>query len=84
MARSHRGVDSARLGGSIVYDPVNRRIVLFGGRAFMPDGFLTAWDDVWAFDPLTGEWMVLLEAGMTRKYNATTDEWEAEPLAGGE
>ncbi len=74
----------ARLGGSIVYDPVNRRIVLFGGRAFMPDGFLTAWDDVWAFDPISREWMVLLEAGMTRKYNATTGEWKAEPLAGGE
>lgn len=74
----------ARVGGSIVYDPVNRRIVLFGGSAAMPNGFLTAWDDVWAFDPISREWMVLLEAGMTRKYNATTGEWKAEPVAGGE
>ncbi len=74
----------ARFGGSVVYDPVNRRIVLFGGSASMPDGFTTIWDDVWAFDPISREWMVLLEAGMTSKFNATTGEWKVEPVAGGE
>ncbi len=52
----------ARVGGSIVYDPVNQRIVLFGGGSSrMPDGWHDR-DDVWAYDPISREWMVLLEA----------------------
>ncbi len=48
-----------RLYHALVYDPVNERIVLYGGRARLPGGFRNP-QDVWAFDPRTGEWSELL------------------------
>ncbi len=41
----------ARGGHAMVYDPVRRRAVLFGG-----DGEEGALDDTWEFDPVSGEW----------------------------
>lgn len=52
----------SRLGHRMVYDPVNERLVVYGGRARVgPDGAWTAMDDVWAFDVASGEWTPLLD-----------------------
>jgi hypothetical protein len=47
---------------AMVYDPVNERLVLYGGAAIPGAGWEsgTATDDVLAFDTRTGEWSVLL------------------------
>lgn len=45
---------------SLVYDSVNQRILMLGGEAVMPGGRQQR-DDVWAFDPAVGEWLLLLE-----------------------
>jgi hypothetical protein len=49
-----------RVGHTIVYDPSNARIVLYGGQARLPEGWATQ-DDMWAFHPATGQWQVLVE-----------------------
>lgn len=48
-----------RLGHGIVYDPVNERVVVYGGSYRTADGWVKA-DDVWAFDLPSGEWIQLL------------------------
>lgn len=60
----------ARLGGTMVVDPVNERLVVLGGRVrpvgdpvggFTRDlDDLPAADDVWAFDPQANTWTMLL------------------------
>ena len=45
----------------LVYDPVNERLVVYGGGLRMSNGSVSA-DDVLAFDTRTREWTVLLEA----------------------
>jgi hypothetical protein len=47
---------------AIVYDPVNERLVLYGGEARMPAGWRRL-RDVWAFDPQTGTWTELVPRG---------------------
>lgn len=49
-----------RLGHWMVYDPLNERLVVYGGNYRTPDGWVKA-DDVWAFDLATNEWIQLLE-----------------------
>jgi len=51
----------ARLSHSIVYDPLNERLVVLGGRIRLPDpdGWRDA-DDVLAFDTRNGMWRELL------------------------
>jgi hypothetical protein len=49
----------SRLGHTIVYDPVNERIVVYGGGFRTPDGWVKT-DDVWAFDLSTDSWTQLL------------------------
>lgn len=49
----------ARLGHSMVYDPVNQRIVLLGGHSRMPNGWQQL-GDVWAYDVQTNTWIPLL------------------------
>ena len=46
----------------MVYDPVNERLVVYGGTAIAAAGWEsgTAVDDVLAFDTRTREWTVLL------------------------
>lgn len=49
---------------TVVYDPINQRLVVYGGQH--PTSDSTVWvgsDDVLAFDPATRQWSVLLEAG---------------------
>lgn len=43
----------------MVYDPLNERLVVYGGRARLPSGW-SAMDDVWAFETETGKWIQLL------------------------
>lgn len=46
---------------ALLYDPVNDRILMFGGVARL--GFEEIWtpvDDVWAYDPATDKWTLLL------------------------
>ena len=59
----------ARLGHSMAYDPVNERLVVMGGQAYVDDrwaddnGEDDGWvdmDDVWAFDTRTRTWRELL------------------------
>jgi hypothetical protein len=47
----------------MVYDPVNERLVVYGGAAIAGAGGEggTAVDDVLAFDTRTRQWTVLLE-----------------------
>jgi hypothetical protein len=48
---------------TMVYDPINQRLVVYGGEH--PTADPTVWvgsDDVLAFDPATRQWSVLLEA----------------------
>jgi hypothetical protein len=51
------GVPGGRLGQSIVYDPLNRRFVVYGGWRIDP---CVDPDDVWAFDPAASQWAPLL------------------------
>lgn len=59
-----------RIWPSVAYDPVNERLVVLGGKYWMPalDFDEVRSDDVLAYDPATGEWTVLLEA-------ATVERW---------
>ena len=59
---------TSRLHHSIVYDPLNERLVVYGGsyRTPDPDRIWVQANDVLAFDPATGEWTVLLEASEVR------------------
>jgi hypothetical protein len=58
----------ARLGHWLVYDPVNERIVMFGGHARMledngnGDIVWRDLDDVWAYDLSTNSWVELVSA----------------------
>ncbi len=54
----------ARLGHTLIFDPVRRRLVVFGGQA---SGFFS---DVWALDVVTRVWQQLGrdEAGPSRRY----------------
>lgn len=54
----------ARLGHTLVLDPVRRRLILFGGQA---RGFFS---DVWAFDVAQGAWSRLAadDSGPSRRY----------------
>jgi hypothetical protein len=54
----------ARFGHTLVFDPVRRRLVVFGGQA---GGFFS---DVWAFDIASGSWRQLSadDAGPSRRY----------------
>jgi hypothetical protein len=48
---------------SMVYDPVNERLVVYGGSVYASEeSKLVSPDDVLAFDTKTREWTVLLEA----------------------
>lgn len=49
-----------RLGHAIVYDPVNERIVVYGGSVRTRDRWVGKADDVWAFDLSTDTWIQLL------------------------
>jgi hypothetical protein len=51
-----------RLGHWMAYDPVNRRLVVYGGSVRTATGWVEA-DDVLAFDPATGAWSQLLAPG---------------------
>jgi hypothetical protein len=53
----HRG------GHTIAYDPINQRLVMTGGTAFMQsvEPFREDRNDVWAYDIRTGEWITLLD-----------------------
>jgi hypothetical protein len=54
---------TARLGHWMVYDPVNDRLVVYGGDyRTQADGYWVQADDVIAFDLATRQWTVLLEA----------------------
>lgn len=57
-APAGRPAGTARLGHWMVYDPVNERLVIYGGWV---RGLHDWADDVLAFDPATREWTVLLE-----------------------
>jgi hypothetical protein len=48
-----------RTGHAMVYDPVNRRLVVVGGTVFRGTDWVAA-DDVIAFDPATRGWTTLL------------------------
>lgn len=54
----------ARFGHTLIFDPIRRRLVAFGGQA---GGFFS---DVWAFDIVRGLWEQLSadEAGPSRRY----------------
>ncbi|MCX6596651.1 MAG: hypothetical protein NTV70_09825 [Acidobacteria bacterium] len=54
----------ARLGQTLIFDPVRRRLIVFGGQA---SGFFS---DVWALDVATQAWQQLSrdEAGPSRRY----------------
>ncbi|HEX7950296.1 MAG TPA: kelch repeat-containing protein [Candidatus Limnocylindrales bacterium] len=53
---------------TMVYDPVNQRLVVYGGEH--PTSDPTVWvgsDDVLAFDPATREWSLLLKAATVQR-----------------
>ena len=50
-----------RLYHAVVYDSLNRRLVIYGGDAREPNQEWRPGDDVWAFDPIAGEWLPLLD-----------------------
>jgi len=53
---------TARVGHWMVYDPVNERLVVYGGWVKRQDDWVQVEaDDVLAFDPATRTWTVLLE-----------------------
>ena len=49
----------SRTGHSLAYDPVNRRILVFGG-SWLTDMGTTLAGDVWAYDVPTSTWMELV------------------------
>jgi hypothetical protein len=52
-----------RMNHSMVYDPVNERLVVYGGNVHIAaDPWMAASDDVLAFDTRSREWTVLLAA----------------------
>ena len=51
----------ARWGASLVYDPVTRELILFGGLYGSYDGTQRL-NDTWAFDPSTRRWTQLVPA----------------------
>jgi hypothetical protein len=55
---------TSRLYHSVVFDPVNERLVVYGGmyRTESPELIWVQADDVLAFDPVTRDWIILLEA----------------------
>jgi hypothetical protein len=54
--------ETNRLGHWMAFDPVNRRLVVYGGQVRTVAGWVEA-DDVLAFDPATGAWTQLLAPG---------------------
>jgi hypothetical protein len=51
----------ARIGASLVYDSTNERVLVYGGRARLAEGWRML-DDLWAYDPATRRWTMLLDA----------------------
>ncbi|MBN2335476.1 hypothetical protein JXL21_07935 [Candidatus Bathyarchaeota archaeon] len=51
------GAPTARFGHRMVYDPVNQRVLLFGG-AVWDDGY-TFYDDLWSYDPAADMWELI-------------------------
>jgi N-acetylneuraminic acid mutarotase len=51
-------VPSARSGHSMAYDPVTRRLIMFGGNAGT-----ASLNDTWAYDPTTNAWTELEPSG---------------------
>ena len=47
-------IPPARFGQRMVYDPVNERVLLFGGAVW--DNRYTFFDDLWSYDPATNTW----------------------------
>jgi hypothetical protein len=68
----------SRIGQSIVYDSLNRRLVVHGGRQSFS---CVDPDDVWAFDLLKGEWMPLL-AQTEADLRVSGDGGPATPIPG--
>jgi len=54
----------ARLHHTLVYDPINKRVLMFGGQSQMPAGWQSL-DDVWAYDLTSRTWAQVVPA--TRK-----------------
>lgn len=52
--RSSYDLPSPRFGHRMVYDPVNERVLLFGGAVF--ENRYTFFDDLWSYDPSTNTW----------------------------
>ena len=52
--RSSDDRPSPRFGHRMVYDPVNERVLLFGGAVF--ENRYTFFDDLWSYDPSTNTW----------------------------
>jgi N-acetylneuraminic acid mutarotase len=64
-------VPSARFGSSMVYDPVTRRMIMFGGAEADLSG---VFNDTWAYDPAANTWTELKPAGtlpLRRGHQAT-------------
>jgi len=53
-AMASEGIPPARFGHSMVYDPVNERVLLFGGAVY--ENHYTFFDDLWSYDPTTDTW----------------------------
>jgi N-acetylneuraminic acid mutarotase len=51
-------VPAARAGHSLVYDPVSKRVILFGGW-----NGVNQYNDTWAYDPVTNAWTNLRPGG---------------------
>ena len=60
---------AARIVGTMVYDPVNERLVVMAGHVrpvgdpvggFVPENSMVTADDVWAYEPATNTWAMLL------------------------
>jgi hypothetical protein len=51
-----------RMNHTVVYDPTNHRVIVFGGNARMldQDPFFTGMDDAWVFDGGSGTWTEIL------------------------
>jgi uncharacterized protein (TIGR03437 family) len=64
VAGAAGGTPPARFGHTLIFDPVRKRLVLFGGQAG------TFYSDTWAFDIAGGTWQQLSPdgAGPSRRY----------------
>ena len=51
-------VPAPRYGARMISDPIEKRVIMFGGRAEGTFG-LKYYDDLWAFDYLTQNWTLL-------------------------